>query len=43
MNLGQLNRELERLVSFPVLPVSKIGGLTHTIADITEPILEHLR
>jgi 2-oxoglutarate ferredoxin oxidoreductase subunit alpha len=42
MNLGQLNRELERLVSCPVQRVSKIGGEAHVINDILEPLREAL-
>ena len=39
MNLGQVNREIERLVSCPVVPVSKIGGIGHSIDEIYEAII----
>jgi len=42
MNLGQLNREIERLVSCPVQRVSKIGGVAHVIDDIYQPLREAL-
>ncbi len=42
MNLGQLNRELERFVDCPVIPVSKIGGVAHTVEDIHRPLMEQL-
>jgi 2-oxoglutarate ferredoxin oxidoreductase subunit alpha len=38
MNLGQLYREIERFVDCPVIPASKIGGVTHTIAEISRVI-----
>jgi len=38
MNLGQISREIERFVSCDVLPVSKIGGVPHTINEIAEYI-----
>ncbi len=34
MNLGQVNREVERFVDCEVLPVSKIGGIPHTVSEI---------
>jgi 2-oxoglutarate ferredoxin oxidoreductase subunit alpha len=42
MSLGQLNREIERFVSCPVVPVPKIGGVVHTIDEIHKPLLEQL-
>jgi 2-oxoglutarate ferredoxin oxidoreductase subunit alpha len=42
MNLGQLNREIERFVSCPVVPVSKIGGVAHTVDEIYEPLERRL-
>ncbi len=42
MNLGQLNREIERFVSCPVIPISKIGGVAHTIEDIYRPLMNQL-
>jgi 2-oxoglutarate ferredoxin oxidoreductase subunit alpha len=42
MSLGQLNRELERFVHCPVIPVSKIGGVAHTVEDILQPLLRQL-
>jgi 2-oxoglutarate ferredoxin oxidoreductase subunit alpha len=40
MNLGQISREIERFVSCPVIPVSKIGGVPHSINEISRAILE---
>ena len=34
MNLGQLSREIERFVDCEVIPISKIGGISHTIDEI---------
>jgi len=34
MNLGQLSREIERFVDCDVIPVSKIGGVPHTVDEI---------
>lgn len=34
MNLGQISREIERFVSCEVVPISKIGGIPHTIDEI---------
>jgi len=34
MNLGQLAREVERFVNVPVLRVSKIGGVPHSVEEI---------
>jgi 2-oxoglutarate ferredoxin oxidoreductase subunit alpha len=42
MSLGQLNREIERFVSCPVVPVPKIGGVAHTVDEIHQPLLEQL-
>lgn len=36
MNLGQLNREVERFVDCEVVPISKIGGISHTLDDIMD-------
>jgi 2-oxoglutarate ferredoxin oxidoreductase subunit alpha len=38
MNLGQLSREIERFVNCDVIPVSKIGGVPHTINEIESAI-----
>ena len=40
MNLGQLNREIERFVSCPVIPVSKIGGVVHSVGEIHQRVME---
>jgi len=40
MNLGQLSREIERFVSCKVVPVSKIGGIPHTVDEIVQAIEE---
>ena len=42
MNLGQLNRELERYLDCPVIPVSKIGGVVHTVGEIHQRIMESI-
>ncbi len=34
MNLGQLNREIERFVDCRVIPISKIGGVSHASREI---------
>ena len=39
MNLGQLAREVERFVHVPVIPVSKIGGVPHSVEEIHEAIV----
>jgi 2-oxoglutarate ferredoxin oxidoreductase subunit alpha len=39
MNLGQLAREVERFVSVPVVRVSKIGGVPHSVQEIFEAIV----
>jgi 2-oxoglutarate ferredoxin oxidoreductase subunit alpha len=43
MCLGQLSREVERFVSCPVVPVSKIGGISHTVAEILSAVEGALR
>ncbi|MBU1711467.1 MAG: 2-oxoacid:acceptor oxidoreductase subunit alpha, partial [Proteobacteria bacterium] len=40
MNLGQLSREIERFVNCKVVPVSKIGGVSHTVDEILSEIME---
>lgn len=40
MNLGQLAREVERFVSVPVVRVSKIGGVPHSVEEIYEAIVD---
>ena len=42
MNLGQLSREIERFVDCDIIPVSKIGGVPHTVDEIHAAILEAL-
>ena len=39
MNLGQMNREIERFVNCDVIPVSKIGGIVHTVDEIYDRII----
>ncbi len=34
MNLGQVNREVERFVDCEVVPISKVGGVPHTVSEI---------
>lgn len=41
MNLGQISREVERFTSKPIVPISKIGGVAHTIKELTEAIMAH--
>jgi 2-oxoglutarate ferredoxin oxidoreductase subunit alpha len=41
MNLGQIAREVQRFTSLPVVPVSKIGGVAHTVDEILEAILSN--
>ena len=41
MNLGQISREVERFSSGPVVPVSKIGGVAHTVDEILTAILSN--
>jgi hypothetical protein len=38
MNLGQISREIERFVNCEVIPVSKVGGVPHTIKEIVSEI-----
>jgi 2-oxoglutarate ferredoxin oxidoreductase subunit alpha len=38
MNLGQVNREVERYVDCPVVPISKIGGVPHTVSEVLSAI-----
>ncbi|MFC1513564.1 2-oxoacid:acceptor oxidoreductase subunit alpha [candidate division KSB1 bacterium] len=38
MNLGQISREIERFAACDVVPVSKIGGISHTIEEIKSSI-----
>jgi len=40
MNLGQLSREIERHVSCEVVPISKIGGVIHSLSEIRAEIEE---
>lgn len=40
MNLGQISREIERFVRCEVIPISKIGGITHSIKEILDVIKE---
>ena len=40
MNLGQLAREVERFVNVPVIRVSKIGGVPHSVEEIYRAIVE---
>ena len=40
MNLGQIAREVERFVSLPVVRVSKIGGVAHSVEDIYQAIVQ---
>ncbi len=42
MNLGQLSREIERVVSCPVHCLSKIGGTPHRVREILAPVREAL-
>ena len=41
MNLGQISREIERFVNCDVIPVSKIGGIAHTIKEIYSEISKY--
>ncbi len=43
MNLGQLSREIERFVDCEVVSLPKIGGVAHTVDEITQEILEVAR
>jgi len=40
MNLGQISREIQRFCNVDVIPVSKIGGVPHTISEIVIKIRE---
>ena len=40
MNLGQMSREIERFVNCKVVPVSRIGGMLHSVEDIYQTIRE---
>ena len=40
MNLGQLAREVERFVNVPVIRVSKIGGVPHSVDEIHRAIVQ---
>jgi 2-oxoglutarate ferredoxin oxidoreductase subunit alpha len=40
MNLGQISREIERFVDCKVVPVSKIGGIAHSVDEIYDAINE---
>jgi 2-oxoglutarate ferredoxin oxidoreductase subunit alpha len=40
MNLGQLSREIERFAKCKVVPVSKIGGVAHSVYEIYKVIME---
>jgi 2-oxoglutarate ferredoxin oxidoreductase subunit alpha len=42
MNLGQLVREIERFVKCEVVPISKIGGVSHRVSEISQVIEKHL-
>jgi 2-oxoglutarate ferredoxin oxidoreductase subunit alpha len=42
MNLGQIAREVERFTSNPVIKISKIGGVSHTINEISEEIISNI-
>jgi len=43
MNLGQISREVERFVSVPVVPVSKIGGVPHSVEEVYMAIEREMR
>lgn len=42
MNLGQLAREVDRYVDVPVVRLSKIGGVAHSVADIYTAIVREM-
>ncbi|MBU8933504.1 MAG: 2-oxoacid:acceptor oxidoreductase subunit alpha [candidate division Zixibacteria bacterium] len=42
MNLGQMSREIERFVGCEVVSLSKIGGVPHSVTEITQAILERI-
>ena len=39
MNLGQISREIDRFADCEVVPIPKIGGVSHTIEEIYSQIL----
>ena len=39
MNLGQISREIERFVNVPVVKVSKIGGVSHSVDEIYKAVV----
>ena len=43
MNLGQISREVERFVHCEVRPVSKIGGIPHTVNEIHQAIRQAVK
>jgi 2-oxoglutarate ferredoxin oxidoreductase subunit alpha len=43
MNLGQLAREVERFTNCEVIPVSKIGGVSHTVDEIYKAVRSALK
>ncbi len=43
MNLGQISREVERFVSVPVVRVSKIGGVPHSVEEVCKAIEREMR
>ncbi len=40
MNLGQISREIERFVDCEVIPVSRIGGIPHSVDEVYRAIME---
>lgn len=40
MNLGQISREIERFADCEVVPISKIGGISHSIDEIYQALHE---
>jgi 2-oxoglutarate ferredoxin oxidoreductase subunit alpha len=42
MNLGQLAREVDRFVTVPVIRVSKIGGVPHSVQEIHRAIVQEM-
>jgi 2-oxoglutarate ferredoxin oxidoreductase subunit alpha len=42
MNLGQLAREVDRFVHVPVVRVSKIGGVPHSVEEIYQAIVREM-
>ncbi|MFQ5906835.1 MAG: 2-oxoacid:acceptor oxidoreductase subunit alpha, partial [bacterium] len=41
MNLGQVSREIERFVDCDVIPISKIGGVSHRVSEIYSVVKRH--